>query len=88
MPERKSVDYVFQFKKHTKTVKVYEKNSQGMVKFEGCCHIVVVIVVILSVMIEPIILLEAKLFGTLPLTFPCAYYVFHLLGPCSSNSCL
>jgi hypothetical protein len=87
MPERKSVDFVFQFEKHTKTVKVYEKNSQGMVEFEGCCHIVVVLfllLVLLSVMIGPMILLEAKLFGTLPITFPCACYVFHLLGLCST----
>jgi hypothetical protein len=39
-------------------------------------------------MAGPATLLEAKLFGTLPSTFPCASYVFRLLGPWSSNSCL
>lgn len=60
---------------------MYKKNRQGIVEYEACCHVVVVVlfgllVLVLSAMIGPATLLEAKLFGTLPSTFPCASYVF------------
>ena len=65
-----------------------------MVGFEMCCHVIVVdvivhpVLVLLATVVGPTTRLESKLFGTLPSTFPCASYVFHLLVPWSKNSCL
>jgi hypothetical protein len=62
-----------------------------MIEFEECCHVVVVVVVLLllflllSAMVGPAAVLEAKWFGTLPSTFPCASCVFRLLGPWCNN---